>query len=650
MGWLLKAAVLPLVRWVRWQGRSGAVLPCVRETQPLLLMGVHGSHDLETLRDDLTALSCLRASAPREASVLIAGDWNVDRRCEFEPEPAAGAGWLRAARRRVLGEWAAGALARVRLPDVVMSLPGGPQNDDCLMMPLTWLPQGAVAAAQRGSILDYVVAAATVECEVAVAWEGAPADHAFLMWSTKFVARRQRAARRKWIPSEWADVEEAATHHVAVRVLEDSARALQAETWDRRTCAERRAARVPTQSRFRYRAAAQARTEPERRRLRDEARRILCAHIRSMRRGRLVQHVRAGRTFSRGKALRPPLAMRTAPEATIDDSQAMVSAAAMWFSAKWKVASPHWLEHVRSLMHTRESHALHQPLEVAEAWPRLARRGLADARGVSANALRALFEASPASFAPCIAALCASSELMGQMGVHRAVWGKRTARPCLSELRAVVPQSSLLSIVDIVVSHRLHAWISEHLLVPPGMYVGGVHGSQLLEMSHGLSLFIERALDSASQGSVAQVDVEQYDDTVDPALFVRRLLRWGCPAPLACAALRHQLLPSVTLSLGGRPGSEAVVRDRTAGCLTGSRVVVALGRVPLHAALRARAAVWSRLSGVDVGPSSLSVAVYVDNIFIVARSARRACDIAADLEAELAREWRLRIKPSKSEF
>lgn len=210
IGWLLKAAVLPIVRWVRWQGRSGAVLldPCVRESQPLFLMGVHGSHELETLRDDLAALSSLRALAPREASVLIAGDWNVDRRCEFEPEPAAPAGWLRAARRRVLGEWAAGARACVRLPDVVRSLPGGPHNDDCLMR----LPQDSVAAAQRGSILYYVVASETIECEVAVACEGAPADHPLLMWSAKFVARRQRSARRKW-----ATVEEAAMHHVAVR-------------------------------------------------------------------------------------------------------------------------------------------------------------------------------------------------------------------------------------------------------------------------------------------------------------------------------------------------------------------------------------------------------------------------------------------------
>lgn len=129
-----------------------------------------------------------------------------------------------------MDEWAVGIRAAVRLPEVVASLPGGPHNDECLMMLLTWLPQGAAADHQRGSILEYVVASEGLTCEVSCACEGAPADHAFLMWSIAFAARRRSAARRTWVTTGWADVEEAVAQHVAAQdfslgILEGMARA-----------------------------------------------------------------------------------------------------------------------------------------------------------------------------------------------------------------------------------------------------------------------------------------------------------------------------------------------------------------------------------------------------------------------------------------
>mmetsp|Transcript_18374 Transcript_18374/g.51878 ORF Transcript_18374/g.51878 Transcript_18374/m.51878 type:complete len:149 (+) Transcript_18374:1-447(+) len=104
MGWLVRTAVIPFVRWVRWQGHAGAVLldPCATDANPLLLMGIRGSHELESLRDDFAVLSDLRASAPRAATVVVAGDWNVGRRCEFDPQEGAAGSWMRPARRRMM--------------------------------------------------------------------------------------------------------------------------------------------------------------------------------------------------------------------------------------------------------------------------------------------------------------------------------------------------------------------------------------------------------------------------------------------------------------------------------------------------------------------------------------------------------------------
>lgn len=165
-----------------------------------------------------------------------------------------------------------------------------------------------------------------------------------------------------------------------------------------------------------------------------------------------------------------PRAVRTAAGVLLDDYDAMVRATAACFSSKWKVAAPSRLGRV--------------PLS-------------RDLAGRNFSGLATLV--SPQAFAASIAELCSSTAFMSQMGVHDAVWGKRSSQPFLTELRALVPQSALLSVVDVVVSHRLHAWITQNLPVPPGTFVGGVPGSKVLEIAHGLSFFVERALDATAR-------------------------------------------------------------------------------------------------------------------------------------------------------
>lgn len=78
-------------------------------------------------------------------------------------------------------------------------------------------------------------------------------------------------------------------------------------------------ARVPLRARALYRAVEVAATEAERRRLGAEATGILCEHVRRAQHCRLLQHLRSGRTFSRGVALCSLVAFRAASGKAADD-------------------------------------------------------------------------------------------------------------------------------------------------------------------------------------------------------------------------------------------------------------------------------------------------------------------------------------------
>lgn len=106
-------------------------------------------------------------------------------------------------------------------------------------------------------------------------------------------------ARTKWRPRSWEEAVEAAEVELAIPVLSygdlfERARRLQGRVADERTCAERRAARVPPEARRLFAEAAAQGVEAERRRKREEARRVLRKHVEKMRLGRLDRNVRAG--------------------------------------------------------------------------------------------------------------------------------------------------------------------------------------------------------------------------------------------------------------------------------------------------------------------------------------------------------------------
>lgn len=108
------------------------------------------------------------------------------------------------------------------------------------------------------------------------------------------------------------------------------------------------------------------------------------------------------------------------------------------------------------------------------------------------------------------------------------------------------------------------------------------------------------------------------------------------------AAVRHQMLPVVHLSMG--PGT-VTIRHRSRGGLTGTRTAGTLGRVPVEAVIAERHSTWSQF-GYPVDNQALLLSTYVDNVFNIACSARHGVAMHDDFELHLWKSWGQHFKDS----
>ena len=97
-------------------------------------------------------------------------------------------------------------------------------------------------------------------------------------------------------------------------------------------------------------------------------------------------------------------------------------------------------------------------------------------------------------------------------GLRCSRYGKRSEHSESSELRAIIPMSSLLRPFD-----RVLHWITEsHVdrLLPTvlGIFVRARRHTQTLDVGHSVALIMEKCLDDFSRGSVAQADIMTYFD------------------------------------------------------------------------------------------------------------------------------------------
>ena len=93
----------------------------------------------------------------------------------------------------------------------------------------------------------------------------------------------------------------------------------------------------------------------------------------------------------------------------------------------------------------------------------------------------------------CRAAL--SAEKIGGL-----VWGKEGRHPSPRECRAILPLSSPLSVLDFMISHKLHAICVSIFRIPSSIFVGAGPGTQCLDIAFTAQQVIEKGNDDHGRG------------------------------------------------------------------------------------------------------------------------------------------------------
>ena len=205
-----------------------------------------------------------------------------------------------------------------------------------------------------------------------------------------------------------------------------------------------------------------------------------------------------------------------------------------------------------------------------------------------------------------------------------------------------MPLPSRAELLDIILAARLRRFLDGALPQSAAVWEGARPKTQMLDITHGLSLVVEKAIDEGSAGALSQCDAATYYDCLDVVDCLKWMVRHGLDIATAAAAAKSQLLPRLCIKCG-----DAVVQvhRRACGALTGSRVAGQCGRVPIVTSMVA-ATRSSEVSGWHMGADEWTFSSFVDNVYSQAASMHQAMKNCEVFEECLWQQWRLRVKPS----
>lgn len=212
------------------------------------------------------------------------------------------------------------------------------------------------------------------------------------------------------------------------------------------------------------------------------------------------------------------------------------------------------------------------------------------------------------------------------------VYGKSSCLPGPSKCRSILPLPCLLTIADSLLSNRVLSFLNSHL--QPGVHalLGGLPGTQCLDICTAAHLVVEKGLDPKRRGAIAQADPERYYDNLNPLTIARYLIPEGSEPGVAVSCVKCQLSPCVNLAVCGGVYGDGV---RTKGALTGDRVAGALGYTPVCEAMtNARGAMQTLGFKFDEG-KFLACASWIDNLFTFSNSFSGAVRVSEVLEHNL---------------
>ena len=97
-----------------------------------------------------------------------------------------------------------------------------------------------------------------------------------------------------------------------------------------------------------------------------------------------------------------------------------------------------------------------------------------DREGISLLFLRVFFESFPDELTYLLNATLGSTTTMSSLTVHGKIFGKSCSSPRANETRAIMPQSSFLTLFDIGVAAKLIQYLGSYFPVVPSTHVAGL--------------------------------------------------------------------------------------------------------------------------------------------------------------------------------
>ena len=303
-----------------WFGRAGSLLlelprfGSARASTAFFFIGTHGCHG-DSLKDSLTDVVTLVKRKPRFAQLVLVGDWNVDLLPNMAYDPWAslpGREDSHRERRATLTQFCDSVHVDIKIPEIIVSTPGGEFNEVALGVPITRIPVGDKASTDLPSLLDYFMQSRNndIFTDTWIDWIPAVADHALLAARARCFEIVRTPRRGRWQVADWDDAvgwmafnaDNMGNCKSASSCTSFFLRA-QDERQDKRSCAQRRAGRIPPHVRTIFQQIGSSSNAAERQSLRHYAGTLLRAHRAAKDEERANSIVKTGKVFQKSKRL-----------------------------------------------------------------------------------------------------------------------------------------------------------------------------------------------------------------------------------------------------------------------------------------------------------------------------------------------------------
>ena len=618
----------------------------------LSVVGVHGphSHYREFLSDLSQVLSERKCSGP----CACVGDWNVNlansRFCDF---PCV----LDSDRNRLREDeeysdfvgFVTESLFEVSCAREIASTPDSSAwRSACTNSPYTRVPLGAQLGSP--SVLDFGVGSRGVFRDVQGSWKRSPSDHAIMSYvvACKLTSLRRpvshfwcrdRASAVAYARTFWpsfSDVSRSDSVHVFLDFLHQIRHEFEVPG----TARSRRENRMPLSLQFLYHRLDSCPSHLKAD-LRAQCWRSRVLWFKNLKAEALKRKVDSGKSVSKSKKLFRLKALSVDGQ-TIRDDQPIAEHLARHFEDKFGSSLPQL--RASALDFSRSSEGLFVPfpeLDIEICLEKLKRQHKLDDQSVCVDLLRIAFEGNPDLFASVISSIASSEISMRALSAPMRCFGKKSSVGKLGDIRGIVPPSSLLRLLDILLARALETHLSRIIPHVPGVYVGARRCTQIRDLGHAASLLMEKGLDLDDGASLAQGDIRRYFDSLPVLLILRWLQKRDVPVQLLAAICRHQLFTALYVV---RSGVKVHLAPRSKGGLTGSTVALTLARVPVESTF-VDLYPSCALRGFSVGPCRLVFGSWVDNILCASHDPADALTNLRAVFKHLSQHWGLELKP-----